>query len=93
MAKHPPYSVVLTYFEDRQEFALQAVARSKLAPAIAGTLEIPVLLDEHSFKLDDAFARRLGAMMLSLVALGQPDLEQYISISQQPIDEPSSGDD
>lgn len=88
MGKHPPYSVVLTYLEDRQEFALQAIDRARLAPAVAGTLEMPVLMDEHEFRLDDAFARRLGGAMLSLIALGQPDIRQYMSITQDPIDEP-----
>ncbi|KFX61684.1 hypothetical protein KBK24_0131795 [Burkholderia sp. K24] len=86
MANHPPYSVVLTYIEDRQEFAVQAVDRARLAPVVAGTLEAPILLDEHDFKLDDAFARRLGAAMLSLIALGQPDIKQYMSLTQDPID-------
>ncbi|MFM0741963.1 hypothetical protein PQQ51_32445 [Paraburkholderia xenovorans] len=89
MAKHPPYSVVLTYIEERQELALQAIDRAKLAPIVAGTLEAPILLDEHNFRLDDAFARRLGAAMLSLIALGQPDIMQYMSVTQDPIDPPS----
>ncbi|MFL9990733.1 hypothetical protein PQR34_06170 [Paraburkholderia sediminicola] len=86
MAKHPPYSVVLTYIEDRQEFAVQAVDRARLAPAVAGEFKAPILLDEHNFRLDDAFARRLGAAMLSLIALGQPDIKQYISVTHDPID-------
>ncbi|NPT55882.1 hypothetical protein [Paraburkholderia elongata] len=87
MAKHPPYSVVLTYIEDRQKFAVQAIDRARLAPVMAGTLKAPILLDEHNFSLDDAFARRLGAAMLSLIALGQPDIKQYLSVTQRPIDE------
>jgi hypothetical protein len=86
LAKHPPYSVVLTYIEDRQEFAVQAVDRARLAPAVAGAFKAPILLDEHNFRLDDAFARRLGAAMLSLIALGQPDIKQYISVTHDPID-------
>ncbi|MGF6904246.1 hypothetical protein [Paraburkholderia sp. GAS348] len=86
MAKHPRYSVVLTYIEDRQEFAVQAVDRARLAPFVAGTFKAPILLDEHNFRLDDAFARRLGAAMLSLIALGQPDIKQYISVTHDPID-------
>jgi hypothetical protein len=86
MANHPPYSVVLTYIEDRQEFAVQAIDRARLAPVVAGTLEAPIFLDEHHFKLDDAFARRLGAAMLSLIALGQPGIKQYLSVTHDPID-------
>ncbi|NKJ48149.1 hypothetical protein CIC12_15655 [Burkholderia sp. SG-MS1] len=86
MAQHPPYSVVVTYFEDRQEIAVQAVDRARLAPIVAGELEIPILLDEHEFKLDDAFARRLGSGILTLIALGQPDIKQYTSFRLDPID-------
>ncbi|CAE6720220.1 hypothetical protein [Paraburkholderia domus] len=86
MTNHPPYSVVLTYIEDRQEFAVQAIDRARLGPVVAGTLEVPILLDEHNFRLDDAFARRLGAAMLSLIALGQPDIRKYMSVTEDPID-------
>ncbi|MBW0451236.1 hypothetical protein EN871_00575 [bacterium M00.F.Ca.ET.228.01.1.1] len=86
MANHSPYSVVLTYLEDRQEITLQAIDRAKLAPVVAGTLEVPVLLEEHNFKLDDAFARRLGAAVLSLIELGQPAIGQYMSLTKDPID-------
>ncbi|CAE6825028.1 hypothetical protein R69658_06749 [Paraburkholderia aspalathi] len=89
MANHPPYCVVLTYLEDRQEFALQAVDRARFAPLIAGQFEIPILLDEFDFRLDDEFAQGLGATMLNLIALGQPDIKQYMSVTQRPDDRPS----
>jgi hypothetical protein len=88
MAKHPPYSVVLTYIEDRQEFAVQAIDRAKLAPVVAGTLEAPILLDEHNFRLDDEFTRRLGVAMLNAIALGQPEIKQYMTVTQEPIERP-----
>lgn len=78
--------MVLTYLEDRQEFAVQAVDRAKLAPVVDGTLKVPILMDEHNFRLDDAFARRLGGGMLSLIALGQPDIKQYMNFTLDPID-------
>jgi hypothetical protein len=86
MRNIPPYSVVLTYLEDRQQFAVQAVDRTRLAPVVAGTFEVPILLDEHHFKLDDAFARLLGAAMLNLIAPGQPDIQQYMNVTHDPID-------
>ncbi|WP_321949513.1 hypothetical protein [Paraburkholderia sp. J10-1] len=84
MAKHPPYSVVLTYSEDQHRFTVQTVDPAKLAPLVAGKIEMPILLDEHDFKLDDEFARRLGVAMLNLIALGQPEIKQYISVTQEP---------
>jgi hypothetical protein len=90
MTQHQAYSVVLTYFEDRQEITMQAVDRARLAPVLTGVLEIPVLLDEHNFKLDDEFARRLGVAILNGIALGQPDIKQYMTVTQHPIDRPPS---
>nr|WP_094779288.1 hypothetical protein [Paraburkholderia ribeironis] len=90
MANHPPYCVVLTYMEDRQEFALQAVDRARLAPLLAGQFEIPISLNGHDFKLDDEFAQGLGATMLNLIALGQPEIRQYMTVTQEPIDRPPS---
>jgi hypothetical protein len=89
MATHPPYSVVLTYAEDREQFTVQTVDPARLAPLVAGKIEMPILLDEHDFKLDDEFARRLGVAMLNLIALGQPDIKQYMSVTQEPINKPS----
>ncbi|CAE6701971.1 hypothetical protein [Paraburkholderia haematera] len=88
MTNHPPYSVVLTYFEDRQEFAVQAIDRIRFAPLIAGQFEVPILLDEFDFRLDDEFAQGLGATMLNLIALGQPNIKQYMSVTQRPVDRP-----
>ena len=85
MATHPPYSVVLTYAEDRQMMIVQAIDPAKLAPLVAGKLEMPILFDEFDFKLDDEFARRLGVAMLNLIALGQPEIMQYMTATQEPI--------
>lgn len=44
---------------------------------------------EGDFKLDDEFARRLGVAMLNLIGAGQPDIKQYMTVTQEPIDKPS----
>ncbi|WP_410836972.1 hypothetical protein [Paraburkholderia sp. SIMBA_030] len=49
-------------------------------------LEAPILLDEFDFKLDDEFARRFGGGVLNLIALGQPDIKQYMTVTQRPLD-------
>ncbi|MGF6837400.1 hypothetical protein QF001_001267 [Paraburkholderia youngii] len=89
MATHPPYSVVLTYTEDRQRLTVQTVDPARLAPLLAGKIEMPIFLDKYDFKLDDEFARRLGVAILNVIALGQPDIKQYMSVTQEPIDKPS----
>ncbi|HYS63775.1 MAG TPA: hypothetical protein VEN30_08160 [Paraburkholderia sp.] len=60
-----------------------------MASALKGATEMPVLLDQFEFRLDDEFARRFGAGVLSLIALGQPDIKQYMTFSEAPIDGPS----
>ncbi|MDE1004483.1 hypothetical protein PQR68_22970 [Paraburkholderia agricolaris] len=89
MMRFPPCSVLVTYDQDRQQLILQSVERARIATALKGAIEMPVLLDEFEFKLDDEFARRFGAGVLSLIALGQPDLKQYITFTEAPTDRPS----
>lgn len=86
MVSHPPYSVVLTYSEENQAFTVQTVDPARVAPLVAGKIKMPILLDEHDFKIDDEFARRLGVAMLNVIALGQPDIKQFMTVTQQPIE-------
>ena len=88
MANHPPYSVVLTYDEQLEKFNVQTVDPSKLAPLLTGRLEMPILLDEFDHRVDDEFALRLGVAMLNLIALGKPELKQYMSVTPGPIPRP-----
>ncbi|CAE6841601.1 hypothetical protein R69658_06751 [Paraburkholderia aspalathi] len=85
----PPCSVVASYDEDRQQLILQSVAPAGLATLLARTVEIPILLDEFDFRLDDEFVRRFGGGLLNLIALGQPELKQYMTFTPHPIDRPS----
>lgn len=81
---HPAYSVVLTYEEHRDMLTVHAVPSADLKAPTSSRLEIPILVDEFSFTLDDEFARRLGVAMLNLLALGQPDIRQYMSVTPGP---------
>ncbi|MGA7782892.1 MAG: hypothetical protein WCA85_35010 [Paraburkholderia sp.] len=89
MTNVPPRSIVVTYDEDRQQLILQSVDPARRASLIAGAAEMPILLDEFDFRLDDEFARRFGCSVLSLIALGQPELKQYLTAAQYPLDKPS----
>ncbi|CAE6720149.1 hypothetical protein [Paraburkholderia domus] len=88
MTKFPPCSVVVTYDEDRQQLILQSVSPARLAPVLAGAIEMPVLLDEFDFRIDDEFVRRFGGGVLNLIAVGQPEIKQYMSFTPHPIDRP-----
>ncbi|MFL9911459.1 hypothetical protein [Paraburkholderia sp. RL17-337-BIB-A] len=85
MAKHPPYSVVLTYNEDLQQLIVHTIDPNRLAPLVAGRMGV-VMADEEDFKLDDEFARQLGVGMLNTIALGQPDITRYMTFTEGPID-------
>ncbi|WP_168794998.1 hypothetical protein [Paraburkholderia aromaticivorans] len=88
MAKHPPYSVVLSYDENLQQLIAFTIDPNMLAPLLAGRMGV-VLADEDDFKLDDEFARQLGVGMLNTIALGQPGIKQYMSVTENPIDRSS----
>ena len=81
--------MVVTYDEDLQQLILQLVEPAKLAPLLAGKLKEPVVLDEFDFRLDDEFVRRFGGGVLNLIALGQPEIKQYMTFTPYPIDRPS----
>ena len=82
--------MIVTYAEGCQQLIVQAIEPAKLTTLVAGKLEMPISLDEYDFKLDDGFARRLGVAMLNLIGAGQPEIKQYMSVIQRPIDgEPS----
>ncbi|NPT55879.1 hypothetical protein [Paraburkholderia elongata] len=90
MAIDPPRSVVLNYDQGSQRLNVQLVEPARLVPILTGIFAVPILLDEFDFRLDDEFARRLGVAMLNAIALGQPDIKQYMTVSQEPIDRPSA---
>ncbi|HZZ02878.1 hypothetical protein [Paraburkholderia sp.] len=89
MVKHLPYSVVLTYTEDPQQLIMQAVDSARLAPLLAGSMEVPFFLDEDEFKFDDELARQLGVAVLNVIAAGRPGIKQCLALTQHPIDRPS----
>ncbi len=86
IGSHP---AVITYDEDTPQLGVQLVEPAKLGPAAAAAFKAPILLDDFDFKLDDEFARRFGASMLSLIALGQPGIKHFMSVRLYPLD--SSG--
>jgi hypothetical protein len=84
MAIDPLCSVVLNYNQDSQRLNVQLIEPHKLASLLAGKFTVPILLDDFNFELDDEFARRLGIAMLNAIALGQPGIKQYMTVTQDP---------
>jgi len=76
-----PNAVVVRYDEENKTLICNVVPVAKVAPVVEGHLDIPVLLDEFNFKLDDEFARRFGGAILALLAQDHPELKQYLSVT------------
>ncbi|MFL9996578.1 hypothetical protein PQR34_17480 [Paraburkholderia sediminicola] len=89
MAIDPVRSVVLNYDEDSQRLNVQLIEPARLTPLLKKAFTVPILLDDFDFRLDDEFARRLGVAILNAIALGQPDIKRYMTVTQEPIDRPS----
>jgi len=83
--------VILAYDEQQAKFNVQTADPTKLASLLAGRFDMPILLDEFDYKLDDEFARRVGVAMLNLLALGKPELKPYMSVTPGPIPRPEDG--
>ncbi|RFU45151.1 hypothetical protein [Paraburkholderia sp. DHOC27] len=86
MAEHPPYSVVLTYDIALQQLIVHTLDPNDLAPLVAGRMGV-IVADKADFRLDDEFARHLGVGLLNTIALGQPNIKQYMSFIERPIDD------
>jgi hypothetical protein len=90
MAKHPPYSVVVTFTEDPRRLTMQAVDAAKLAPIVADKMAVPFFWgDDDECTIDDEMARQLGVAMLNVIALGRPEIKRLLSLTQHPIDKSS----
>lgn len=85
IAEHKPHSVALSYIDSPRQLLVHTVDTAKLGPLVAGRMHLPVW-DVPDPKIDGEFARRLGVGMLNLIALGQPNIEQFITVTQQPIE-------
>lgn len=93
MSHMPLCSIVVSYEEDVQQLILRVVEPARLASGLAKTLRVPILLDEFDFNLNDEFVRRFGCGVLSLLALGQPALDKFLTATRHPLERPNSSED
>ncbi|MFM0723865.1 hypothetical protein PQQ53_09255 [Paraburkholderia strydomiana] len=63
---------------------MQAIDRRKLEPILAGKFAVPLPLEMQDFKIDDLCAQGIGATMLNMLALGQPEIKQYMTLTRYP---------
>ncbi|MEM5387397.1 hypothetical protein VSR68_27900 [Paraburkholderia phymatum] len=83
MSKRGPRCVLITYNEDGQQIETCTVDRNAVAALKQRALVLPWSLEDRSFALDDEFARQLGGAALLLLAIDQPELKQYVTVTQQ----------
>ncbi|NML32056.1 hypothetical protein [Paraburkholderia antibiotica] len=84
MEKRPPRYVVIAYDEDEQELKVCTLPRDSLAGQMNAALVVPWRLEDVDFKLDDESARTIGGVVFGLLAVHQPALKQYISVTPHP---------
>ena len=83
MNKRGPRCVLITYDEEGQQIETCTVDRDAVAALKDRALVVPWPLEARSFRLDDEFARRLGGTALFLLATTQPELKDFIAVTQE----------
>lgn len=79
--RRTPRCIVIAYDEDAEALNVCTVNREPLRKMIEAAMVVPWPLEEEQFRLDDEFARKLGGVVFNLLAVHQPDLKQYISVT------------
>ena len=82
MKPRPPRCVLIAYDEDGQQIETFTVDRAAVAALREKALVVPWSLEEQNFELDDEFARKLGGVVLLLLATSQPELSPYITVTR-----------
>ncbi|MGN6082660.1 hypothetical protein [Trinickia sp.] len=80
-AQRTPRCIVIAYDEDAQALNVCTVNRQPLSKMIDAAMVVPWPLEDENFRLDDEFARKIGGLVFNLLAVHQPDLKQYISVT------------
>ncbi|HSY28606.1 MAG TPA: hypothetical protein VK832_13950 [Burkholderiaceae bacterium] len=78
-------SLVLTYSPDTDAINIHSVSTVSIAAVTASALLAPVSLEEHDHALNDEFARRLGAGLLAMLAVSNPEMKEFISTTVNPL--------
>ncbi|BCQ27292.1 hypothetical protein NK8_54810 (plasmid) [Caballeronia sp. NK8] len=80
--KTTPRCVVIAYDEDNNAIETCTVSRETIESLRSASLVVPLSIDDEGGKADDEFARKLGAASLLLLAVHQPALASYITVTR-----------
>ncbi|WP_156992069.1 hypothetical protein [Paraburkholderia oxyphila] len=76
-----PTCVITLYDEETQTISYHHVAQSAVAAAIGKSASFDVPLADFGHKVDDEFARKLGVMILLILAGRSPSLKSQLAIT------------
>jgi hypothetical protein len=76
-----PTCVITLYDEETKTISYRQVAQAAVADAIADSTPFEVPLADFGYRLDDDFARRMGGMILLILAGRSPFLKDHLAIT------------
>jgi hypothetical protein len=86
MTTLPATSLVVSYSPGDESIKIQNMESARIEALNIKKLTFPIFLDEINHRLDDEFARRLGASLIAALVVSHPELKQYVFVTQAPID-------
>ncbi|WP_350357275.1 hypothetical protein [Paraburkholderia fungorum] len=82
-----PTCVITLYDEQSKTISSYNVAQSAVADALSKATSFDVPLADFGYRVDDDFARRLGGMILLILAGRSPFLKDHLSLSASQSDD------
>ncbi len=79
-------SLVVSYSPDDETIKIQNMDAAAVEALNVKKLTFPIFWDELNYRLDDEFARRLGASLIAALVVSHPELKQYVFVTQAPIE-------
>ena len=80
----PKRSIVLSYDETEDKLTICSVNDADIAPQLAHALKADWLLASINHEFTDSAAQRLGATVLSVLALYNPPLNPMLKVNLEP---------
>lgn len=84
MTTLPATSLVVSFSPDDEAIKIQNMASAPIEALDIKKLTFPIFLDEINHRLDDEFARRLGASLIAALVVSHPELKQYVFLTPAP---------
>ncbi|RKP46860.1 hypothetical protein [Trinickia fusca] len=83
MEAKPKTCVITLFNEETKSISYHHVSQTAVAEALAKSTSVDVPLEDFGFKVDDDFARRLGGMILLILAGRSPFLKEHLALTTE----------